>query len=627
MQSIQLDTQDIIHKAKDLWDDVYTKLSTTTLKKSITYIKKILDFDKLSQAKYSYQTLVQICGNSIIRYPVIGSILILYIQEDEEYKKFIDNVEYNMLKIVEIKGIIKSRNVPFINSTSSEALNLLYDLIKDENIYLLEPKIIFEKIYNIYRSGESYVSLRTLALYIAHFISLKNEQNGESLKRIYENHIDVKNITSDVIFSLESTWKKNLIDHLRKINTERLDKTSAYPEVTLRKILARNVLLLRNLEKYIEEKFKHIPTSIDSIQWFFNTVTIEGLKEAIIYIGNNYVNPENERIKSKHIKHHGNDFVKTTIVFFRDRIPNYLNCKKDLHALNITEILGKINDLREIPVENVRRHFYADELEKILDKVKNDPKYSLIFTILIEVGLRVSALCTLQTKHFINHKGEYLDKCKKLEKGKKHREFPIIENLKEKVKIYLDCNEEVKNNLNSYLFPSKNGKCISPDAIRRKLTRITESLNINGQHVHPHAFRHTIVNSLMAEGNKLENVSKYMGHSSISTTEQYYWTTEIQNIIPIMRIPWLSNSGRVAYPENIDEYEEQKETENNDLSTDLLVSVIGAYHSVLDDEQKQLIKERIPNIENIFKNICEYSLSSSLSSRVSEKIETINDFI
>jgi len=121
----------------------------------------------------------------------------------------------------------------------------------------------------------------------------------------------------------------------------------------------------------------------------------------------------------------------------------------------------------------------------------------------------------------------------------------------------------------------------------------------------------------MAQGNKLENVSKFIGHSSISTTEQYYWTTELENIIPTMNIPWLKESKNSVYPEDMDEEDEKQES--SELSTDLLVSIIGVYHSLLDEGQKLIIKQRIPNIEQIFANICEYSMTNSL--------HTINDFI
>lgn len=619
---------EIVQNTKNHWGNVKSnKITTSSLKKTLQYIRKTLNWNKLISGEYSYENLVAFCANSIIRYPAIGSILDLYTKDDES-QKFIQNVQYNINKIQEIKTIVKSGDLPYVNTVSSECINLIYDMIKDEDTYKLSYNELFNKIYDIYKPQESYVNLKILIAYMAHFASKKNQTLAHQLKEKYDRYIQDGKITADVIFSSESNWKKQLINHLTKINTKRLAKTSAYPELTLRKILSRNVLLFRHIESYIEVFHKNVPMSIDSLHWFFNTVDIKELKKCIIWIANNKINADNDRVKSKHTKHHARDFVKNTIVFFKTRIPDFMFCKKDLYTMDATEILGKVDDQREIPTESIRRHFYDDEITKIMDFVKDDIMYTLIFTILREVGLRIGAVVTLQVKHFMNHKGEYLENCRKLEKGKKYRTFPIGENLKEKLKLYLNENPELKNNINSYLFPSKSGKHISTDSIRNKLIRITEKLDIYGHHVHPHAFRHTIVNNLMAEGNKLENVSKFMGHSSIATTEQYYWTTELENIIPTMSIPWLNGYKKnFAVPENIQDEENEVP---NDLSTDLLVSIIGVYHSLLDEGQKLIVKQRVPNIEEIFANICEYSMTNSLASSNTIKDDMdddIKDFI
>ena len=41
-------------------------------------------------------------------------------------------------------------------------------------------------------------------------------------------------------------------------------------------------------------------------------------------------------------------------------------------------------------------------------------------------------------------------------------------------------------------------------------------------HVNPHAFRHTAASVLIANGTDITTVSKILGHSSVSTTENYY---------------------------------------------------------------------------------------------------------
>jgi len=86
----------------------------------------------------------------------------------------------------------------------------------------------------------------------------------------------------------------------------------------------------------------------------------------------------------------------------------------------------------------------------------------------------------------------------------------------------------------------------------------------------------------MTCGNKLENVSRFIGHSSVSTTETYYWTTELRNIVPTMNIPWLLTAKKkIAYPEDLSSDESDSE-ENIDgvIETSTVSSTIGS-HSAL----------------------------------------------
>ena len=48
----------------------------------------------------------------------------------------------------------------------------------------------------------------------------------------------------------------------------------------------------------------------------------------------------------------------------------------------------------------------------------------------------------------------------------------------------------------------------------------------------------------------------------------------------------------------------------------------------MDEGQKLIIQQRIPNIEQIFANICEYSMTNSLATKISNvNDDNINDFI
>jgi site-specific recombinase XerD len=608
-----MDTEILVKETKHLCDEFELKIPTSSIRKSIAFLLKTFDYEKLTRGEYSYENLLHVCANNIVRYPILASILMKNEKNGEDASLFVKNARMNISKIQEIKEIVKNEELPYINPSSSECLNLLYDTIRDENMLKqIRATELMQKLHDIFKNKESYVKLKQLVDYTAFFLQKANEnEKARNLHDMYDSFIDANQQTADVAFARESKWKQSLVEFLREKNTDRLSRTSAYPELALRKNMAFAVMLFRHLESYIAHVHKNAPRAIDKLHWFFNTVEIKELENALVFIANNYVTADNDRVKSKHTKHHCYDFLKMAIVTLRDRIPHYFEkCGESLATLNVSNLINRVNDQREIPVESIRRHFYDDEITRIMENVANGRdglKYTLIFTILREVGLRISAVCSLRVKHFLNAKGEYLNTGKKLEKGRKMRTFPISENLREKLDAYLNENEHLRRDMNAFLFFSntKTGY-ISTDTVRDKLVRITESLGIHGHHVHPHAFRHTIVNDLMARGNKLENVSKFIGHTSIATTEQYYWTTELENIIPTMTIPWLKKENENGKQKETTENETENECCGMDRQT--LIGVITTYHSVLTNEQKITIKKRIPNIEEIFAEICSESV-------------------
>lgn len=60
---------------------------------------------------------------------------LLYTQQHSNSTRFVDNVQYNINKIQEIKNIVKSGDLPYINTSLTECINLIYYMIKDDKSY------------------------------------------------------------------------------------------------------------------------------------------------------------------------------------------------------------------------------------------------------------------------------------------------------------------------------------------------------------------------------------------------------------------------------------------------------------------------------------------------------------
>ena len=71
-----------------------------------------------------------------------------------------------------------------------------------------------------------------------------------------------------------------------------------------------------------------------------------------------------------------------------------------------------------------------------------------------------------------------------------------------------------------YVFTQDNGDHMNPDSITSWLNNF--SVRHNLPHINPHAFRHTVASVLLANGTDIVTVAAQLGHSSASTTENFY---------------------------------------------------------------------------------------------------------
>jgi integrase/recombinase XerD len=106
---------------------------------------------------------------------------------------------------------------------------------------------------------------------------------------------------------------------------------------------------------------------------------------------------------------------------------------------------------------------------------------------------------------------------------------------------YVPMNKQVKNDIENYinyarirlirntnekaLFLTYRGKRISGNGMIRRLKHLTEKAEIN-KPVGLHTLRHSIATHLLRSGMTLENVSKFLGHHSLESTQIY---THIKN--------------------------------------------------------------------------------------------------
>lgn len=560
---------------------------------------KIEDLISDNISQLNFNELVSWCDIYAIRYNLVGMCL------GKDHPRYI---EFENIKVVtmEMQQYVSDLTKEFKedNTSKDDARNITVvfrELYRSFglNIKNFDAESIFEKISLIHNSG--YLTLKSIMKGLT-FI-MEKEEMEDVLKDVIQAY-EYKQLNVIEKYKLKSVWKKEFIEQLISIHEPRLDKTSAYPEDCLRKLLEKEIVLLELFEDYIEDNFSP-PYGMEPLNWFFSICSVAQVEQMILECSES-INCHNEKVKSQNTGHHAKEYVSSCLSLFKNCISN-LACKKEISILSMQKILDKIEDKREKP-DNIRRHFYEKEIQSMLEEVKHDYQYTLIFRILIEIGLRVGALVKLKTSDLVNLDSTVKREAKVIEKGCTIRSFPVSENIERDLIKYL---EQSKPTI--WLFPSirDNTKHISVSAIQDKIKVLSEKLGISGMHMHPHAFRHTLVNKLMSTGNDMTKISRYIGHSSSHTTEKYYWTSTITEVASSMNIPWLSSISidKISRPVKKEEVVEDNEYE--DERTNVITHILLTCIAMFTQEQKTELKKKIPNIDVIIDNLHETTTTTS----------------
>ncbi len=145
--------------------------------------------------------------------------------------------------------------------------------------------------------------------------------------------------------------------------------------------------------------------------------------------------------------------------------------------------------------------------EHIKEALKEaDDEERLIIVLIYGLGLRISELANLRleniSKEWVRVEG----------KGQKTREIPLLSAVRIELEKYLR-----DRNLKEYLFED-DGKRVGESALRYKIVKAFKRIGVK---VTPHQLRHSFATDLLNSGGRITDVSKLLGHSSLSTTEIY----------------------------------------------------------------------------------------------------------
>ena len=90
-----------------------------------------------------------------------------------------------------------------------------------------------------------------------------------------------------------------------------------------------------------------------------------------------------------------------------------------------------------------------------------------------------------------------------------------------KQKMYREvCRREYTDEFKGYIFVDELGYILKPDLLTKRFKLILEQNNL--PRIRFHDLRHSCVTLLIAEGVPMKDIQKWLGHSSIVTTDKFY---------------------------------------------------------------------------------------------------------
>ncbi len=172
-----------------------------------------------------------------------------------------------------------------------------------------------------------------------------------------------------------------------------------------------------------------------------------------------------------------------------------------------------------IPFQRRRRRLPSvlsrEEVARLLDVARHNPKHHAILSTLYSTGLRVGELVKLRipdidSRAMLVHVRQG--------KGGKDREVQLSPQLLFVLRnYYRSCLVKPK----TWLFPgARPDSPMDPSGIQRMVPALARKAGIE-KHVSPHTLRHCFATHLLEDSTDLRTIQSMLGHSNIQTTEVY----------------------------------------------------------------------------------------------------------
>jgi len=172
--------------------------------------------------------------------------------------------------------------------------------------------------------------------------------------------------------------------------------------------------------------------------------------------------------------------------------------------------------------QKIMRTFTQQEIHKILKSFDTSNFYGLrnylIMCLIFSTGARSGEVIGIKMADI----NITTDVIKIRGKGNKERIIPIGNTLRRALLRYIKERTDFLNDaVCEYLIVGLTKRQLTKSGMLAIFVKLKEELNIEGERVSPHTFRHSFAKNALLNGMDIFSLQRLMGHSSLNTTKKY----------------------------------------------------------------------------------------------------------
>ncbi len=284
----------------------------------------------------------------------------------------------------------------------------------------------------------------------------------------------------------------------------------------------KHFLVSKKIEGLSDKTLESYKSHLDV---FFNTVTypLEQITTQTVQVFlYNYSKEIHGCASSVPSAHTMNQFQSILSSFFGWCKGNGYISKNPCEGLNKIKFRKKeIDVLTETQISEMLEKCNDQSLFKTIAERKR--AYAIVQTF-VSTGIRVSELVNIKLKdiHFYETVNDVIPLSIESGKGNKDRTVFLTEDAAIAILEYI----QVRNSDSEYLFvrtTNGNGQ-LTTRTVQNLISTLGNAIGVES--CHPHQLRHTVATEMAKKGTSINLVQKMLGHSTSSTTTQYYVKAE-----------------------------------------------------------------------------------------------------